>query len=207
MKSVLKSHRRSSPASTAGSMTRPPSRAQLRPRLSGRQVQLISHSPAETRRLGERLGHLLKGGAVLAVCGDLGAGKTCFIQGLAKGLEVRETYLPSPTFIFIKKYAGRLTLYHVDLYRIDRASDAEGLGLLECFDQKSVVAIEWAEKAFEFLPAVRITVEIKNRGGKERQLLFRIPVELEYEIEKFRHLRTSGSWGKRRKRSWKNEGA
>ncbi len=150
------------------------------------RLQLVSHSPAETRRLGERLGRLLKGGEVLAVCGDLGTGKTCFIQGLARGLGVREAYLSSPTFIFIQKYAGRLTFYHVDLYRIDRASDAEGLGLLECFDQKSVVAIEWAEKAFEFLPELRITVEIKNRGGKERQLLFHIPAEFEHVIEKFR---------------------
>jgi tRNA threonylcarbamoyladenosine biosynthesis protein TsaE len=76
--------------------------------------------------MGERLGRLLKGGEVLAVCGDLGAGKTCFIQGLAKGLGVRETYLASPTFIFIQKYQGRLPFYHADLYRIDRASDAEG---------------------------------------------------------------------------------
>jgi len=166
-------------ALTAGSMTRVLSRPP-------HCFQLISHSPAETRRLGERLGHLLKGGEVLAVCGDLGAGKTCFIQGLARGLEIRETYLSSPTFIFIQKYAGRLTFYHVDLYRIDRASDVEGLGLLECFDQKSVVAIEWAEKAFAYLPALRITVEIKNRGRKDRQLLFRIPAEFEHVIEKFR---------------------
>jgi len=123
---------------------------------------------------------------VLAISGDLGAGKTCFSQGLARGLGVRETYLASPTFIFIQKYAGRTTFYHVDLYRIDRASDAEGLGLLECFDQKSVVAIEWAEKALEFLPALRITLEIKNRGGKDRQLLFHVPAEFERVIEKLK---------------------
>ena len=148
--------------------------------------EILSHSPAQTRRLGERLGRLLKGGEVLAVCGDLGAGKTCFIQGLAKGLGVRETYLPSPTFIFIQKYDGRMVFYHADLYRIDRASDAEGLGLLECFDQKSVSAIEWPEKALEYLPALRITVQIKNCGAKDRQLLFHVPAEFEHIIKKFK---------------------
>ena len=160
--------------------------ARLSPARRGGQVQLVSHSPAQTRRLGERLGRLLKGGEVLAVCGDLGAGKTCFVQGLARGLGVREAYLASPTFIFIQKYAGRMTFYHVDLYRINRASDAEGLGLLECFDQKSVVAIEWAEKAYEFLPALRISIEIKNRGGKDRQLLFDVPAEFERVINKLK---------------------
>jgi tRNA threonylcarbamoyladenosine biosynthesis protein TsaE len=149
----------------------------------GRQVELVSRSPAQTRRLGERWGRRLRGGEVFAVCGDLGAGKTCFIQGLARGLGVRDPYLSSPTFVFIQKYAGRWTLYHVDLYRIDRASDAEGLGLLECFDQKSVVAVEWAEKAREFLPPLRITLEIKNRGGSERRLLFHVPAEFGYLIK------------------------
>ena len=158
----------------------PPARA------VGLDSKILSHSPAQTRRMGERLGRLLKGGEVLAVCGDLGAGKTCFIQGLAKGLGVRETYLPSPTFIFIQKYDGRVVFYHADLYRIDRASDAEGLGLLECFDQKSVSAIEWAEKALEYLPALRITVRIKNRGAKDRQLLFHVPAEFEHVARKFK---------------------
>jgi tRNA threonylcarbamoyladenosine biosynthesis protein TsaE len=156
----------------------------IRVEATGRGVQLFSHSPAQTRRFGERLGRLLQGGEVFAVCGDLGAGKTCFIQGLARGLGVRDSYLSSPTFIFIQKYAGRLALYHVDLYRIDHASDAEGLGLLDCFDQKSIVAIEWAERAQAFLPPLRITVEIKNGGGSKRRLLFHVPAEFEYLIKK-----------------------
>lgn len=178
MKTALKSHRLPSASRTSGPIKGVSSRPL--------NLQLASHSPAQTRRIGERLGRLLKGGEVLAVCGDLGAGKTCFIQGLAKGLGVRETYLASPTFIFIQRYQGRTAFYHADLYRIDRASDAEGLGLLECFDRKSVAAIEWAEKALEFLPALRITVKIKNRGEKDRQLMFHVPAELEYVIKKLK---------------------
>ena len=155
-------------ASLPGRSSRSPSRREI-----------ISHSAAQTWKLGERMGRLLKGSEVLALCGELGAGKTCFIQGLAKGLDVREPYVCSPTFIFIQQYEGRLTLYHVDLYRIDRASDAEGLGLLDCFHKKSVVAIEWAEKALELLPPLRITIEIKNLGRTERRLRFHIPAEFE----------------------------
>jgi len=159
------------------------SRLPIRAEAGGWRIRFVSHSPAQTRRFGEQLGRLLQGGEVFAVSGDLGAGKTCFIQGLARGLGVRDSYLPSPTFIFIQKYAGRLTLYHVDLYRIERASDAEGLGLLDCFDQKSIVAVEWAERAEAFLPPLRITLEIKNGGGSKRRLHFHVPAEFEYLIK------------------------
>jgi len=185
----LKSPRRSSaptvvdPRNDLPSSPRLP-RLPIRAEANGTQFQFVSHSPAQTRRFGERLGHLLQGGEVFAICGDLGAGKTCFIQGLAKGLGVRDPYVASPTFIFIQKYAARLALYHVDLYRIDRASDAEGLGLLDCFDQKSVVAVEWAERAQAFLPTLKIPVEIKNCGGSKRRLLFHVPAEFEYLIKK-----------------------
>jgi tRNA threonylcarbamoyladenosine biosynthesis protein TsaE len=176
---ALKTRRRPSAAGTAAPMktVSPPERAGIR---------FISRSPAETRRLAERLGRLLKGGEVFALSGDLGAGKTCFIQGLAKGVGVRESYLPSPTFIFLQRYEGRLTLYHADLYRIERPSDAEGLGLLECFDEKSVVAVEWAEKAIDYLPESRITIKIENRGEKERRLEFDVPAEYEYMIKKLK---------------------
>ena len=174
MTAALKPRHRTQPAGASG---RPASRTPFR---------FHSRSPAQTRKLGERLGRLLKGGEVLALCGNLGAGKTCFIQGLAKGLGVREAYLPSPTFIFIQKYIGRLTLYHADLYRIERPSDAEGLGLLECFDRRSVAAVEWAEKAIEYLPAQRITLEIEQSGEKDRRLQFHVPAEYEHVIKKLK---------------------
>ena len=179
---ALKSHRRLSPAGAADRIKHVPRSSHS----SHIDFRFTSRSPAQTRKLGEKLGRLLKGGEVVALCGDLGAGKTCFIQGLAKGLDVRETYIASPTFIFIQKYDGRLTLYHADLYRIERPSEAEGLGLLECFNSKSVAAVEWAEKAIEYLPASRITLEIENRGEKMRELRFNIPAEYEYVIKKLK---------------------
>lgn len=84
---------------------------------------------------------------IIALTGDLGSGKTAFVQGLAKGLEVSEKYyITSPTFTLINEYPGRLPLYHVDLYRIEHLSELEDVGLDEALRADAVIAIEWAEK-------------------------------------------------------------
>lgn len=93
----------------------------------------------------------LKGGAVLALHGDLGAGKTCFVQGLAAALGVQQA-VNSPTFTVIHEYACTPPLYHADLYRIRDADDAFGLGLEEYFGSDGIIVIEWAERAAELLP-------------------------------------------------------
>ena len=94
---------------------------------------IITKSPAETARVGEILGRLLGPGDVICLLGDLGAGKTCLTQGLAKNLGVEE-HVTSPTFTLINEHHGRLPLYHMDVYRLEGASDMEDLG-----DRKSVV--------------------------------------------------------------------
>lgn len=116
------------------------------------QDQIETTSAAGTQALAARLATELPDGAVVCLHGDLGAGKTCFVQGLAKALGVRRP-VGSPTFTLINEYRGQRGLAHIDLYRLRGAADAFGLGLedyLEYFD--GVVAIEWAERLGELLP-------------------------------------------------------
>jgi tRNA threonylcarbamoyladenosine biosynthesis protein TsaE len=117
---------------------------------NGKRV-VVTHSPEETRRLAADLLRELKPGAVLALHGDLGAGKTCFVQGLAAALGVHHP-VNSPTFVLIHEYPSTPPLYHADLYRIRDADDAFGLGLEEYFKSDGITVIEWAERATEILP-------------------------------------------------------
>ncbi len=108
---------------------------------------VLSRSPQETRRLGQLLGQLLVAGTTVALAGDLGSGKTVFVQGLAQGLEVPPAYyITSPTYAIIHDYPGRLPLFHVDLYRLTSPEEMEDIGLCELFSERAVVALEWAER-------------------------------------------------------------
>lgn len=110
-------------------------------------IDFISHSAAQTRRLGARLGELLTGGDVLFFVGDLGSGKTCLIQGIGQGLGVRER-ITSPTFTLVNEYEGTgLRLYHIDLYRIDDPRATLTFGLDDYMHGEGVCAVEWAERA------------------------------------------------------------
>lgn len=115
-----------------------------------RQI-VTTHSPEETRSLAAEVLRELKPGAVLALHGDLGAGKTCFVQGLAAALGVQQA-VSSPTFVLIHEYPSTPPLYHADLYRIRDADDAFGLGIEEYFKSDGITVIEWAERATEILP-------------------------------------------------------
>lgn len=128
-------------------------------------TRFVSKSPADTGIAGYNLARQLKAGAVLAFYGGLGAGKTCFIQGLARGLGV-ETTVNSPTFTLINEYRGDLTLYHIDLYRITSADEALALGLDECIYGTGITAIEWAEHIEDLLP--KGTIRIRLEEGTER---------------------------------------
>ena len=120
--------------------------------MDGRIRQVATASAAETQALAAELAAVLPPGAVLCLHGDLGAGKTCFVQGLAKALGVRRP-VGSPTFTLINEYRGTRPLAHIDLYRIRGAGDAFGLGLEEyLFHYPGIVAIEWAERAADLLP-------------------------------------------------------
>ena len=109
-------------------------------------------SPEETHRVAADLLKGLGPGTVLALHGELGAGKTCFVQGLAQALGVKRA-VGSPTFTLINEYPGPLPLYHIDLYRIGGVNEAFGLGLEEYLESEGITAIEWAERVAELLPA------------------------------------------------------
>ncbi|MEJ2220014.1 MAG: tRNA (adenosine(37)-N6)-threonylcarbamoyltransferase complex ATPase subunit type 1 TsaE [Desulfobacterales bacterium] len=110
-------------------------------------IEITTHSSTETRKLGQTLGAGIHQAVIIALTGDLGSGKTAFVQGLAKGLDVSEKYyITSPTFTLINEYPGRHPLFHVDLYRIENAPELEEIGLDEILQKDAVIAIEWAEK-------------------------------------------------------------
>src|SRR6266850_416400 len=146
------------------------------PRRSGGLVapraEITSARPEETEDAGERLGRTLGPGAVVALTGALGAGKTCFIQGLVRALGVtgRAT---SPTFVLINQYPGRVPVYHVDAYRTESLTELIDLGLLELMSGGGVTLIEWADKLPSLLPRDAIHVSIRGVGDEPRQITIR----------------------------------
>ena len=126
-----------------------------------------SRSPEETRAVGERLARHLEPGAVVACIGELGAGKTCFLQGLARGLGV-STPVTSPTFVLVNEYRGRLPVYHLDAYRTGSLSELIDLGVEEMLHGDGVTLVEWADKLPELLPARTTTVTITGLGDEPR---------------------------------------
>lgn len=115
------------------------------------EIRFISASPDATYAFAARLLARLAPGAVLALHGNLGAGKTCFVQGLARALDVR-TPVNSPTFTLVNEYKGRLPLYHIDFYRLHQPEEALALGLEEYLQTDGITAIEWAERVAPLLP-------------------------------------------------------
>jgi tRNA threonylcarbamoyladenosine biosynthesis protein TsaE len=128
-----------------------------------------SATPAATRNVGVQLGRRARPGDVIALYGDLGAGKTCLVQGLAEGLGVVEP-VTSPTFIMIAEHGGRLPLHHVDLYRTESLAEIRALGLEDLLGGDGVTVIEWAEKAELLLPAGTIRVRIHGVGDEPREI-------------------------------------
>jgi tRNA threonylcarbamoyladenosine biosynthesis protein TsaE len=130
--------------------------------MANKRISIKTHSADETRKLGQKIGTLTNQPLIIALSGDLGSGKTAFVQGLAMGLEVPdEYYITSPTFTLINEYPGRLRLIHVDLYRLDSIADLEDLGLDERLYDQAVIAIEWADKLSDSLPASHLAVNME----------------------------------------------
>ncbi len=121
--------------------------------------QLTSHSPEQTQQLGFRIGELALPGDIFLLVGNLGTGKTCLTQGIAWGLNIQE-YTQSPSFVIMRELYGRLPLYHLDLYRLDRIEEIIDLGLDEYLYGNGVCVIEWAEKGLSVLPAEHLLIQI-----------------------------------------------
>ena len=140
-----------------------------------RSVETVtSRSPEETQAAGERLGARLQAGAVVACIGALGAGKTCFLQGLARGLGV-QSQVTSPTFVLVNQYRGRLPVYHVDAYRTDTLTELLDLGIEDLLHGDGVTVIEWADKLVPLLPPRAIMVTITGLGDEPRRIVIEEP--------------------------------
>jgi tRNA threonylcarbamoyladenosine biosynthesis protein TsaE len=141
-------------------------------RMASNGITFISHGPEETYSFGKRLGEKLQRGDVIALSGELGAGKTCLVQGIAKGLGVPEEYwITSPTFTLINEYPGRLILYHIDMYRLSGIQDLYDIGFDACFNDRGVVVVEWAEKIGEILPEDTLFISLEYLDENERKLV------------------------------------
>lgn len=139
-----------------------------RPIPAGRRV---TRSAAETFAAGFDLAGALEPGDVVLVSGNLGAGKTVLARGLAAGLGVDPDDVRSPTFTLVNPYRGRCPVYHVDLYRIDKAADLDELGLEEILGGDGVAIVEWAERLGPWRPRRCVAITIEDRGGNERALV------------------------------------
>lgn len=137
-------------------------------------ITLKTGSATETKSLGEKIGKKLQGGEVIALTGELGAGKTCLTQGLALGLGVNpQEYVTSPSFNLIKEYRGRFPLYHLDIFRLNGREELENLGYEEYFYGEGITVIEWAEKAEGLLPEAHLRIELRVLDKNGRQIRIR----------------------------------
>ena len=132
-------------------------------------LEFISDSESLTRAIGVAIGHALGPGAVVALTGELGAGKTRLAKGLAAGLGVvDDRAVNSPTFVLINQYAGRCPVYHLDLYRLPPESDLAPLGFEECCDGRAVVIVEWADRSAAAMPDGALWIRMTATGKTTR---------------------------------------
>jgi len=135
------------------------------------KYQITTRSVDETQKLGEIIGKTVTGGTVLALTGDLGSGKTAFVQGLARGLEVPNGYyITSPSYTLINEYPGRFSLFHIDLYRISDPVDMEDIGIFEILHSSGVVAVEWAGRIEQKLLSDPINIHFEITDDKTRKI-------------------------------------
>ena len=143
-------------------------------------VQVLSASPEQTMAYGEKLGRALKGGEVIAYFGGLGAGKTCFTAGLARGLGVVDD-VHSPTFAIVNEYRGKIPLCHFDMYRVTTFDSLCSTGFFDYLDGRRVLAVEWSENIENALPAehvIRLRIE---RGAGENERILQMTGDEAYE--------------------------
>ena len=134
-------------------------------------MELLSHSPEDTEDIGARLAEQLEPGAVVAFTGDLGAGKTAFTRGLARGLGIPDR-ITSPTFTIVNEYeGGRLPLFHFDLYRLGCADELFDIGWEDYLARGGVCAVEWSERMEELLEPGTIRVDLRRGEDEDRRVI------------------------------------
>ncbi len=158
-------------------------------------LHLRSEGPEETVKIGEEIGKLCNPNDVICLQGTLGAGKTHFVKGLAKGLGVENANeVTSPTYVLLKKYRGNIILYHFDAYRLDHADEMAEIGCEEVFSSGGVSVIEWADHVGDCLPEEHFLLTIRIKGGSCRDMLLgafgpelpRRMAQLEQALEKWK---------------------
>lgn len=139
-----------------------------------KEHNFLSNSPAATLALGRRLGERLEAGSVIALMGELGCGKTLLTRGICAGLGVPPRQVNSPTFVLVNEYRGRMPVFHLDLYRIDDASDGIELGMADYMARAAagVMIVEWAEKILSLLPEDLLKVEFEVISARKRRIRF-----------------------------------
>jgi tRNA threonylcarbamoyladenosine biosynthesis protein TsaE len=134
--------------------------------MENRNETFKTETPEETQALGEKLGKTLKQGDVIALIGDLGTGKTCLTQGIARGVGIAPNEIvSSPSYILINEYSGTVPIYHIDLYRLENSEEIAELGLSEYVEGDGICIIEWAERMADALPDTCIRIHITLAEG------------------------------------------
>lgn len=139
-------------------------------RKGSRIFEFVSRSAEETQRLGETLGRLLAPSDVVGLIGELGSGKTTFIQGMAKGLGIDPAAVRSPTFVLLREYPGPVPLIHVDSYRLQGAPSAVWLDVEWLFDPKKITVIEWADRITDSLPEEHLELCFAHKTTNQRSI-------------------------------------
>ncbi|MEO0102941.1 MAG: tRNA (adenosine(37)-N6)-threonylcarbamoyltransferase complex ATPase subunit type 1 TsaE [candidate division WOR-3 bacterium] len=134
-------------------------------------ARFLSNCPEETKEFGKKIGEKLKGDEIIALFGELGAGKTTLIKGMVAGFGIKKV-VKSPSFVMIAEYEeGRKKIYHIDLYRLREEKEAEEIGLFDYLNSPGVKVIEWAEKIENSLPKETIRIYLKIISEKEREII------------------------------------
>ncbi len=138
---------------------------------SGQPQQWVSRSASETKRIGRELARRLMAGNVVALYGELGAGKTTLVQGIAEGLGVRSGgEVSSPTFVVIHEYVGKFKIHHLDWYRLKKVKGVDAAMAEECFYSNGVTLVEWPERGEDLLPQKHIEIRIRHQGPTIRAI-------------------------------------
>jgi len=132
-------------------------------------MTIITHNEEETIREGEKFGRTLGSGAVVALYGGLGVGKTVFTRGLAAGLGL-SINISSPTFTIVNEYPGEVPLFHFDMYRLESEKELFDIGWDDYLDRGGVCVVEWSEKVPDAFPPDTVTVKLENLGGDKRRI-------------------------------------
>ena len=137
-------------------------------------MDFLSRTPVSTKRLGAQLAQMLQPHDVIALVGQIGAGKTTFVQGIATGLGVPQENVTSPSFVLIKEYhGGRMPIFHADLFRLEGADEAMSMGLEECYQMPGVTVIEWANQVPSVMPEefLEVQFEVVNRTTRRLRMV------------------------------------